>query len=354
MAIERVSEYCNGWMAVHHSFTAPLALAHTHTTSTLTAPHRSPNTPLHFLTELHLIMDNSAFVFIKPHANTPATQEMVKADFASRGIEIVAEGELTGEEIDAGMLIDQHYYAIASKATLLKPAQLPIPADKFEDKFGLSWESALASGKVYNALDACAYFGIDADALDSAWAKAKKANKLVKFGGGFYCGMVDTIEGKEGVYVFNGFFMSMRSKFVLPNTSIHYYVVEWSSAKLPWSDFRGKVLGPTDPADAPADSIRGKILSSWQALGLSEVPNTGDNGVHASASPFEALAERMNWLKGDLTKDSFGAKLLAAGVSADTIKEWSVDPQVKGKSLFDQLEDMDTAECVSTAVTLAN
>jgi hypothetical protein len=62
----------------------------------------------------------------------------------------------------------------------------------------------------------------------------------------------------------------------------------------------------------------------------------------------------MNWLKGDLTKDSFGAKLLAAGVSADTIKEWSVDPQVKGKSLFDQLEDMDTAECVSTAVTLAN
>ena len=25
-------------------------------------------------------------------------------------------------------------------------------------------------------------------------------------------------------------------------------------------------------------------------------PNTGDNGVHASASPFEALAERMNWV----------------------------------------------------------
>jgi hypothetical protein len=30
--------------------------------------------------------------------------------------------------------------------------------------------------------------------------------------------------------------------------------------------------------------------------GLKEVPNVGDNGVHASASPFEALAERLNWL----------------------------------------------------------
>jgi hypothetical protein len=298
-------------------------------------------------------MDNSAFVFIKPHANTPATQEMVKADFASRGINIVAEGELTGEEIDAGMLIDQHYYAIASKATLLKPHQMPVPADKFEAKFGLSWEAALASGKVYNALDACAYFGCEASDLDQAWGKCKKADKLVKFGGGFYCGMVDTFAGKEGIYVFNGFFMSMRSSFVKAGTSIHYYVVEWSSARLAWSDFRGKVLGPTDPADAPEDSVRGKILSQWQALGLQTVPNTGENGVHASASPFEALAERMNWLKGDLAQDSFGARLLAAGVSADTIKAWSVDPQVKGKSLFDQLEDMDSQECVATAFDLS-
>jgi len=45
-------------------------------------------------------------------------------------------------------------------------------------------------------------------------------------------------------------------------------------------------------------------------------------------SPFEGLAERLNWLKGDIKTDSFGSKLLAAGISADTIKQWSVDPQV--------------------------
>lgn len=55
-----------------------------------------------------------------------------------------------------------------------------------------------------------------------------------------------------------------------------------------------------------------------------------DNGVHASASPFEGLAERMNWLQVAPENDPFGRKLIEAGVSVETIKQWSVDPQVKG------------------------
>lgn len=147
--------------------------------------------------------------------------------------------------------------------------------------------------------------------------------------------------------------MSMRSKFVMPGTSIHYYVVDFDPATLSWEEFRGKVLGPTDPAAAPPDSLRGRMLKDWNALGLEYCPNVGDNGVHASASPFEGLAERMNWLKVQPDKDSFGSALIASGVSKETIKEWSVDPQVKGRSLFDQLEDQDAATCLATAVALS-
>jgi len=43
----------------------------------------------------------------------------------------------------------------------------------------------------------------------------------------------------------------MRSKFVAPDASIHYYVVEFPASSLSWADFRGKVLGPTDPTQAP-------------------------------------------------------------------------------------------------------
>ena len=298
-------------------------------------------------------LKNSAFVFIKPHANTKKVQDVVEKTFSAKKINILSNGELTAAAIDAGKLIDQHYYAIASKATLLKPAQIPVPPQKFKDAFGLEWSEALQQGKAYNAIDACAYLGVDSNGLDEAWAKCKKANKLIKFGGGFYCGLIDTIPGKDPIYVFNGFFMSMRSKFVAPGTSIHYYVVEWNPSDLSWSDFRGKVLGPTDPAEAPADSLRGIVLAQWKELGLADVPNTGDNGVHASASPFEGLAERMNWLKVPLESDSFGARLLAAGIPKETIIEWSVDPQVKGKSLFDSLEDTNADECIAKAVELA-
>lgn len=46
------------------------------------------------------------------------------------------QGSLASEVIDEKKLIDQHYYAIASKATILKPDQLNVPADKFKEQFG--------------------------------------------------------------------------------------------------------------------------------------------------------------------------------------------------------------------------
>jgi len=75
---------------------------------------------------------------------------------------------------------DQHYYAIASKATILKPEALNIPTDKFKAQFGEEWKDVLAKGRALNALDAKAKLGIDADTLDAKWGKAKKAGKLIK------------------------------------------------------------------------------------------------------------------------------------------------------------------------------
>lgn len=291
---------------------------------------------------------NSAFVFIKPAANTTKVQNVLSNVLKEKGCKIIKEGTFTAEQIDKGMLIDQHYYAIASKATLLEPKDIPVPNQKFQDKFGFSWTDALASGNVYNAMGACKVLGVDADGLDKLWGKCDK----VKLGGGFYCGKIE-VPGKPAIYTFNAFFMKMKADFCKPGSSIHYYVVEFSPDTLAWEDFRGKVLGPTDPKAAPADSLRGSILAQWQGLGLSAEPNVGENCVHASASPFEGLAERMNWMKADVASDPFGAACLAAGVPKDTIQAWSVDPQVKGKSIFDQLEDMDADECKAKMVELS-
>merc|ERR1712194_622395 len=263
---------------------------------------------------------------------------------------------LTGEAIDEKKLIDQHYYAIASKATILTPDKLNVPSDKFKAQFGIAWPEALASGKAFNALDGCKHLGIDAATMATAWSKAQDDKKLVKLGGGFYCGLIE-IEGKDPVYIFNGFFMAMRSKFTNPGSQIYYYSVEWDPKLLSWADFRGKVLGPTDPKDAPAGSLRSDILAKWKELGLSSEPNMSDNGMHASASPFEGLCERNNWLGVPIHRDSFGGLLLSEGVPEPLLSNWSVDPQVtigpgKTGSIFDQLEDIDVKPCADKVVAL--
>eukprot|EP01004_Peranema_trichophorum_P005568 NODE_4423_length_1170_cov_69.376313_g2935_i1.p1 GENE.NODE_4423_length_1170_cov_69.376313_g2935_i1~~NODE_4423_length_1170_cov_69.376313_g2935_i1.p1 ORF type:complete len:303 (+),score=48.99 NODE_4423_length_1170_cov_69.376313_g2935_i1:71-979(+) len=159
------------------------------------------------------------------------------------------------------------------------------------------------------------------------------------------------------IYVINGFYMSMREKYTKPGASIHYFLVEWDSDKLSWGDFRSRVLGATDPPTAEAKSLRREIFDRYQELGLKSQPNVGDNGVHASASPFEALAERINWVGVDLADDAFGKQLLSLGIPKETILAWTKDPQVdydgKKASLFDSLEDTDADECIKRALKIA-
>jgi len=298
------------------------------------------------------IMLNSAFVFVKPHANTSPTQALVRTKLVDAGITILSESEISGKTIDEDKLIDQHYYAIASKATILPASQIPVPTDKFEESFGETWEDVLTEKRAANAMEACELFGCSPDELNEAWGKSEK---VVKFGGGFYCGLVSM--GSKKLFVFNAFFMSMRSKFVGETDSIHCFEVQWDPSTMSWKDFRNKLLGPTDPSEAPSGSIRRTILESYKELGLKELPNKGDNGVHASASPFEGLAEKQNWLKHKISEDKFGKALLDAGLNEEVIKEWSIDPRVelpdgsKG-SVFDALEDMDAEECMKKLVEL--
>jgi len=294
-----------------------------------------------------------AFVFVKPHAVCDKVLELTRDKLEAHGIVVVGEGSIPAERIDEERLIDTHYGAIAAKAVLLQPSALAVPEKaqaEFQQAFGVSWEEALKDGLVYNAMDGAGKLGITTQALGNKWGTLVKGRDLLKFGGGFYCGKID------GIYVINGFYMDMRSKFTKAGTGIHYFNVEWSPQDLSWADFRSKVLGSTDPKTADKLSLRHLIYDDWAALGLKACPNTGDNGVHASASPFEALAERANWLGVSPTKDLFGRALLVMGLEPVTLKAWYDDPLVdfegKKQSLFDLLEDLDAAQCLERCALL--
>jgi len=296
---------------------------------------------------------SSAFVFIKPHAVTDNVKQLVMDRFRLEGIGIISEGAIAAEKIDKDMLIDTHYGAIAARAMKQKPSELAVQKgaqEAFEKAFGLSWDDALKQGLVYNLVDGAEKLGCSMDALGGKYDGLKKGVDLLKFGGGFYCGKVD------GIYVINGFYAKMRSQFTVPNTCIYFYEVQWDPNRLSWGDFRGKVLGGTDPKTADESSLRNAIFKNWKSLSLDAEPNTGNNGMHASASPFEALSERSNWLGVPIERDFYGKAMLALGIPMGTIKAWCEDPAVpfegKRQSLFDLLEDLDGRECLKKSVEI--
>ncbi len=63
---------------------------------------------------------NHAFLFIKPHANNLLVRSLVKALLRDHGLSVLDEGEIDAAAILSRKLIDNHYHAIADKASLSK------------------------------------------------------------------------------------------------------------------------------------------------------------------------------------------------------------------------------------------
>ena len=157
-------------------------------------------------------------MFIKPHACVPKNdnnllyKQKLLETLKENGCEVIREGKISSSVIEKKKLIDTHYYAIASKATLLKPSDLNVPEDLFQKTFGVTWRESLEKNLCFNALDACKELNVDSAGLEK---RSRFAKRSVKFGGGFYCAEMLKEDGSSPIYVFNAFFMSMRSLSLL-------------------------------------------------------------------------------------------------------------------------------------------
>lgn len=85
---------------------------------------------------------------------TEPTIDLVREQLAQAGVKITKEGDISSETIDEKKLVDQHYYAIASKATITPPTELVVPEDKFKEFFGEEWTKVLEDGRAKTALEA--------------------------------------------------------------------------------------------------------------------------------------------------------------------------------------------------------
>ena len=167
-------------------------------------------------------------------------------------------------------------------------------------------------------------------------------------------------------YICNGFYPAMAGKFTADGAALHWYVVEFRGSKLTWAEFRGGVVGKTNPAEAQAGSLRGKLHAGWEQLGLAAQPSTGENGVHASAGPLEALRERTVWLgnrgaEDDVEADPYGAKLMeimwgdAGAARLPLLLENEVVSFGAAKGpIFDLTEDKDSLEVLCMCNNIAH
>lgn len=138
---------------------------------------------------------NRALVFVKPHARTEygRVEELVRKRLCDVGISVTGEGRIDHKTIDEKRLVDIHYGAIATKASLQKPAELR-PSEKalkhFADKFEMPWEEALAKQLLFNAFDICKLSNSDGEKLNNAWEIAMSRKHIQKLGGGFKCARI--------------------------------------------------------------------------------------------------------------------------------------------------------------------
>jgi hypothetical protein len=109
------------------------------------------------------------------------------------------------------------------------------------------------------------------------------------------------------------------------------------------------IIGNSDPSKANSKSIRGQAYSNYKEYGLLSQPSHLNNIIHASASAFEGMVERLIWVNGTVIfTDLFGCKLSALRIPISIIRDWArYNPIVQEKFLFEHLNRMDSDSCIA-------
>jgi len=304
---------------------------------------------------------NAALVFLKPHAANDACEAFLRGHLSAAGIEVGPTCVKAASEIDKRKLIDQHYGALAQLAMETQPSEMsisPVAEEAFAAAYGLSWSDALPS--MLRNDEALTTLGVDGVELEKMW----RGGVQVKLAPGTYVSRLDLSDAPtdapaDTCFTINGFYPSMRQKFVSEGAAVRCMVCEWDESRVSWKEFRREVIGATDPSDAQPGSARAELLSRWQELGLASEPNMALNGVHASAGPLEGLKERCVWADASLETDELARALLGdAAIDKSTLERWLAENPVVTlgevtDKIFDLTEEISAASVVELAKSAA-
>lgn len=312
----------------------------------------------------HTSVEN-ALVYLKPHlASSPNAVEHIITALAEHHVKVVGHTKMPAKELKSRKIFQTQYATLRDLACVKSPREITLSLSEekaFRATFDRQpWEDALALGSIYNEVQACDHLATTPAVLNELWEQAEFKVRLRK---GFYVAKLDRNCTTDAfmkkkllnpIFVVNGFYRTLEAQYCDTSHPTDYFVCEWDEGTVSWSTLLQDVIGGSDPATAPPTSVRGSIFAQWESLGLPGPPSAAQNCVHVSQSAFEGLTERLRWKKGSmLFTDLFGSRLLSVRLKSAQINEWMQNPTIDHKPLFEHLQALNSADCISFLLKLA-
>lgn len=280
-------------------------------------------------------MRNQAFAFIKPHAvQSQAVATTLGDIFEDAGVSVSFTRRAIGPDLARSGVVDRHFGGVARGAAYDGGAPLETTEEgreAFKRLFNETWDGACGAGRVVGADFARERLkGIGVKELCAEWADVG----AVEVGPDVCVAWFKDAER----YVVNGFYPAIRDAYLAPNAAVQLMLLDFDMA---WRDFHETVVGDEHPAAALEESIRGYLYDRAGVLEMLIDPV--DNILHASASPLDALAEKMTWLdEAQWVGDPLLAALAArTGLGPRALVAW-VAARARDRAVRAMFVDMDT------------
>lgn len=293
--------------------------------------------------------NNEFVVFIKPEMflgqsdeTIISSLEMIFDKFTNFGVEMTGIATINGTTLAEKEVMSSHYGYINQVS---KTASQTSEEDKkvMAEKLSLTLENFPQILGGHEFLEK--FPTMSAKELDTFWF----TKKSIKLRSGFYFNIFD-FEGNSYVLV-NAFHPSQLLHFTSPERRIVLFV---GNSEKSWESLRNELIGDTYPEKALSTSIRGEIFANPSKYGQKEV-NIGNNGIHMSAGPFEALKEMFNFytlifgVDFKVNSPMIINKLVSQGVSIQNAIELKNNPILSSDNdLFSATELLDCTDAVDT------
>lgn len=304
------------------------------------------------------------FMIFKPDfAVSERVVERVGGILRGHSVRLLISGTLSGGEVKAKNIFPSLFLTLTKYAERGSVNDIKMSNEdlrRFGTYFGADWAEMVKKGRVYTCAAIKKELNIDDMLIDELCRRSKKT--YCRLQDGVYCAMIDytctdDFEMQDKlhlpVYVLNGFYGMLRSKYEDENFNLRYMTFEWDGRHKSWTELHDNVVGCRDPSMASHQSIRGVASREWKALGLAAAPTVRNNCVHVSDSSFRAFADRLVCVPGALLySDVFGCNLIKAKVPAQTIQRWLSNPLIAGNYVFTAMKMKNCAECLVEAQKL--